>query len=402
MGGVKKSYIFGLFLSILAITPPLYYSAKLTLDPLVWLQIVLVSSFIGFLILFHTKIDVILKAFILYVWVSCFYSDSPAISFTAFCFFIIGCLSYLIMLRCNQDIIIRFIEAVFWFEIVLVCMHYFGHDVLMNFGVKYNFINNGSALSIDTVRGNGEFFLGTVRQQMRLGSLMAVMAPFLVYKNKWYIVPVSIAAYFSMSAGFALSVIAGCFTYFFITSNRKMLISAICLLAGVVYFIIDFGSFESAWIDGRFRIWLIIIKTWLFNTAGPIGPPDVFGITQHGPFNLNSFLTGHGLDSFRYLFPVYKHDPNPFAEAHNCWLQLVWECGIIGFGIFAGYFVNLLRRLYLDKEYILLSGLVCIGVNAMSAFPTRMIQTMFMIVAFFALCESKVASTLSSSDSSSS
>lgn len=383
------SILLGLFLGILSLFPPIGYEMNLFIRPDLWLYLVLISAFISFNLILTCK-DLLLKAFVIFVWVSCFYSESPFISFNAYLFFVFGLLIFSTMKYCKADILIKFIETAFWVQLIIIFMQQTNSDVLMNFGTRYDFINNGAVLHITSDKEH-QMFLGTVRQQMRVSSLFAVMAPFLVYKNKWYIIPISILAFISMSAGFALSVIAGCFSYFFITSKHKKLISAISIFCAVIYFFIDFGSFESAWIDGRFRIWIVIIKTWLFNTK--------LELNSLGDFNIQAFLTGHGLDTFRYLFPIYKHDPNPFAEAHNCWLQLAWECGIIGVGLFVSYFINLLKRLYVAKEYILLSGLVCIGVNAMSAFPTRMIQTMFIVLTYFAICENKAASNISASDS---
>lgn len=173
------------------------------------------------------------------------------------------------------------------------------------------------------------------------------------------------------------------------TSFKELLIVLLMgLLVGVGLIAADFGSFQSAWIDGRFKIWLLIAKTWMFDTSGALAAsPDLLGFKQRGPFSLNTFLTGHGLDSFLYLFPVMKHDANPFAQAHNCWLQLLWETGLLGVGLFLNYFLRLVRDLYYARQYLLLSGLACISVNALSAFPTRMIQTGLLMVAFFALCE---------------
>jgi O-antigen ligase len=93
------------------------------------------------------------------------------------------------------------------------------------------------------------------------------------------------------------------------------------------------------------------------------------------------------MDTFLPLFPVYKYDPNPFPQAHNDWLQLAWETGLVGFLIFSAYCTSLIARLYRHSASILIAGLVIIGVNMIFHFPWRMTQTVFLMVAFVAYCE---------------
>lgn len=391
------SHLAGFVLAAIALMPPLGYRISVVLDPFVWLYLVVLFGLIGAMLCFSKSVHVLLKTLLVYLWFSCFFSANIFASFNAFILFCMAGFAFVAFQKCDFNTIIRFIECVFWLQVSLVLMQKLGHDNLMNFGASYSFVNEGSLISVSTSTPTHEGFLGTVRQQMRLGSLFAIMAPFLVYKSRYYLIPLGIIAYLSQSAGFALALVGGFVVYAIMKRMRWALLLVVpaTLLICLKW---DFGSFESAWIDGRFRIWMVIVKTWIFNTSGPMGQPDFLGISQTGPFDLKSVLFGRGLDTFLPLFPIFKHDPNPFPQAHNCWLQLLWECGISGFVLFAAYYFGLFKRLYSAGECVLAAGLASMGINALSAFPTRMTQTVLLIVAFIAYCEVVLASKENEND----
>jgi hypothetical protein len=400
-GKTLASYAFGVWLAVMAVLPPIPYTLSIRTEPMFWLAGVVLAGFFGFFLVYCNSMGGWLKALVIYLWLTAFLSTAPFASFNAVALFILAAYVYMALLKSDFNIITRFIEAVFWFELALVVMQLTGHDSLMDFGSKYTVVNDGSGSLIDiqAVAKEGSFFLGTVRQQMRLGSLFAVMAPFLIYRSRLYFIPLFILAYLSKSAGLSTALLAGAVTLTWLNMDRRYRGPLVGLsIAGlsVCLLLWDWGSFYAAFLagDGRLQIWMVIVKTWLFNTAGPMGSPDFFGISQTGPFDVKSLFFGRGLDTFIYLFPIFKHDPNPFPQAHNCWLQLAWEGGLIGLSIFIGYFVNLVRRLARGYQHELLAGLACISVNAMAAFPTRMVQTGFLLVAFFAMCTAKTRGQL--------
>lgn len=239
----------------------------------------------------------------------------------------------------------------------------------------------------------GYAFFGTVFQQMRLGSLFAILSPFLLVRSKWYIIPLLIAAAVISVSGFALALLGCIAIYAFLTFPKYRLRGCIVLaVVTTLYVIHDWNeSFRVSIIEGRLPIWLVIIKSWMLDTMNhPLGQPDIFGISQTGPFDLKRFLFGHGLDTFLPLFPLYKHDPNPFPQAHNSWLQLGWETGLIGLTLFTAYCISLLYRLYKRGLYLEFSSLWILGVNMFFHFPDRMTQTIWWMVAYLAYCEQRI------------
>lgn len=355
------AYSLGFVVGLLAIAPPLNYHIPVVVNSYAWLYGFLVASLFSFFLLF-TDFPAQLRIFLVYLFVGCFISLCPYVSFNAFILVVGASYCFIGFTKCDFSIVADFVAAVFFLQIGLVTFQLFGFDRLMNF---------------DKI-GQPVFF-GTVFQYMRFSSLLAIMAPILVWKNKLFIFPLVIAAIISQSSGFALAIIAGIAVYFFLTTHFKWQIILVGLILVGVYCVYDWDSVSASIRFGRLPRWWDVILTWCMDTS------HKFVLPLSGPVDWKSIFFGRGLDTFLPLFPLFKHDLNPFAQAHNCHLQLVWEIGIIGYTVLATYFVNLVRRVW--SRPILVGGLACMAVNMFFSFPTRMTQTMLMMIAFLALCE---------------
>lgn len=389
------SHITALLLGLLCVAPPEFlqdasrfaidlgasdpkikadYILNVPVNSFGWLYAVVASGLLGFFLL-SKSIHPAMKFLLAYLFVTAFFSEVPFLSFNAYILITPTAVFFIWMRKCDFKIIISMMEAVFWIEMVLATLHLTGHDTLMNFG------------RTETI------FWGTVLQHMRFASLLCILSPFLLIKSKWYILPICAAAILCTSSGFALSIIAGCVVYAILKNDEKVMrilkYGIVPLLAIAIYLGRD--SFAVAFREGRIRVWLVILKSWIFDTKAAIGNPDWMGVSQTGPFNLKSFLFGHGTDTFYNLFAAYKHDANAFAQAHNCWLQLPWEIGLLGFTAFTIYAFWLALRLYQAKEHELLAGWAIMATDMFFHFPTRMTQTIWLMVAYAALCEQRIA-----------
>jgi len=82
-------------------------------------------------------------------------------------------------------------------------------------------------------------------------------------------------------------------------------------------------------------------------------------------------IVGWGVGQFKYLFPIICKNaiPDPIPgvnvlQAHNDFLQLWVEMGVIGFTLVCGYLFSLFRKAWRMKDYILLLGILIITINA--------------------------------------
>lgn len=367
------SFALGAALGLLIIAPPIGYDLPLMVNSFHWLYLVIAAGLFGMLLL-SFKIPVQFKILIVYLFASCFLSQAPYLSFNAFILCVGALYGFLLFKKVDFDVVLKFIEAAFWLEVVLTLFQITGHDTLLNFDRP------------------DKVYLGTVMQYMRFASVLAVMSPFLILKSRWYLIPIAVMCILSRSSSFALSLVAGVGFVSFMASKcfkKEILIGAV--VAVIAYVFYDSGSWGGA-IDpkcgGRLISWAWIVKTWLFDTSAAVAGP-IWAV--NGPFNFKWLAIGHGMDTFLPLFPVYKHDFNPFPQAHNSWLQMFWEIGVVGFGLVAWYCVDLWKKLAADYQSWMIGGLIILGVNMFFCFPDRMTQTMFLMVAYLAMCEKKVS-----------
>ncbi len=367
------SYILAFATTCLILAPGIGFNVPIIINSFHWLYMIVTACFLGMLSL-HYKISLWLKVLIVYLFATCFVSEFPSVSFTAYVLIVVALWAYIGFKNADFNVIIKFLESVFWVQFILTMFQSMGMDNLINFDKTI------------------PVFLGTVMNYMRYASLLAIMAPFLLLKNKWYIIPIFILCVLSQSTGFALSLVVGVASYLFLVSDKKfrhmIVLSSFCFLA--LYANYDWASIRGAVIPsngGRLVSWWAVLQTWVIDTSGmPHPSPDLVG-----PFQWKWLLFGHGLDTFRPLFPVYKHDPNPFPIAHNSFLQWAWETGSVGFVLLGGYFISLGKRLLKYREHMLFAGLLMVFVQLFFAFPDRQTQTMLLLVAYFALCDRKIS-----------
>lgn len=361
------SYFAAVCTALLIIAPNIDYTIPVLVNSFTWLYWFMVAALFGMYLLTR-KLPVTLKILSVYLFLTCFVSQIPYVSFNAYILIVATFYFFLIYKKCDYKIIFNMIAAAFWLQVFIVTMQLLGFDTLQSF---------------DTHRHN--VFLGTVMQYMRFSSLLAILAPLLVLKSKWYIIPIIALAVVSKSSSFGLSVIGGLFVYLSLEYKRYFVFILIAtIMAGVGYFLWDRGSFIIAFTVGRVPVWGDVIRTWLMDTSGE------FVLPLQGPIEWKSIFFGRGIDSFLPLFPIYKHDAAPFPQVHNCWFQFLWEIGLVGFSLISAYSVNLIRKLYKMRQYLLIGGLTVIAINMFFAFPTRITQTILTIVCFLAYCQKQI------------
>lgn len=365
------SYLIGSVIGILIVAPVIDYEIPVWVNSFHWCWTVTVCGMFGMLLV-TKKIHLSLKLLAVYLFALCFISQCPYLSFNSY-FIIVPCFyTFYWLQKSDFNVVINFIEAAFWLEVVLTIFQLMGHDTLMNFD------------------RSEKVFLGTVMQYMRFASVLAIMSPFLLIKSKWYAIPLVILCVISKSSTFALALISGVGTWGFLTFGKRIrwivLIGILILVS--LYLVYDWGSFRGAVIPsngGRLISWINVVQTWIMDTSKDLSYPML-----EGPINWRWVFFGHGTDTFLPLFPIYKHDINPFPQAHNDWLQLGWETGLIGLGLILWYVVQLIRKLYRYGEYEYVSGAVCISVVMFFAFPMRMTQSILLIVAYLAFCQTRI------------
>ena len=370
MGGVNSppyimnkiiSYLVGFIMVSLALIPPIDF--RLTMPGEYWPYLILIVGFLGFYLV-CLKTSNWIKSICLISFLNCFTSNAPMISFNAYVS-VVACCYFYVLCEKVKDYrpIFSMLQCLVVYEIFFVFMQFFGKDVLLNFHVATN-------------------CFATVGQHMQMASFAVILSSVLIVHNPTNILFPIIISFFCNSVGGFLS---SCFGILITVWDKKYYryISIIfCILLFTLWLLLS-GKYNQniSFSNGsRIGVWFESIK-----------------------LSLNHPFFGYGIGTYQHLFPILsfpeiKNHTIPWKTAHNCWLQLLFEMGIFGLSFFIFYSINLCRKLFrLTKRAIFvyqaricLAGLAMIGVNMMFHFPTRMIQTVPMIIFFLTYCEKVV------------
>jgi len=204
------------------------------------------------------------------------------------------------------------------------------------FFVGVQIINQDSLLNWG-LKNNAVF--GTVRNPMQLKSLIIVALAFLIAYKKPKLI------------------------------RSKWLLSLI-MIGAIFYFF--YHRVGYTFIHIRLEAWKEAIRIYLLH-----------------PFS------GWGISSFKFIFPALSHQAafnkeGTWLQAHNDWLQILFETGLFGFILVSGYMVNLINKI--KGLPFLLIGLGLITLDMCVHFPLHMISTVLIIIAFLAYCEREVRS----------
>ena len=359
-----NSYIVGITLCILGLFPPLYLAIRPPHE--LWLWMVVLCGFAGFYTLFM-KVDPVVKIVAVGGFVSCFYSNVIFISFTAYTHLIIACYFY-ILCRTIKDhaIVFKLLQCLLVINVFFFLMQFMGHDVLLNFKSQTCF--------------------GVVGQYMQSASFSVVLAATLLPYQKMNIFFPLFTSWFCNSVGAFLCFVIGTTEYFFRSDNKKLIYKAMASLLVIFFAWLWFsGKFtENMNMNtGRMGAWVRTLKMIVFDRVD-------------GSINWGHILIGWGLGTYKGVFASLGNMGGlPWKTAHNCWLQIFFETGLVGLMTaltYSGYLVvNLFhlyrRKILKDQARACLAGFMMIAVNMMFHFPTRMIQTVLMIIFFISYCQ---------------
>ena len=364
------AYVCGMVLCAFALIPPM--KTDLTAPVSWWPWMVLTSGFAGVYLLFVPS-SWFTRTFALWVWFASFFSVAPFISFTAYIFFILGCCFHTLC-RSIKDFspVFRMLKGLMLFYSMLLAVQVMRKDTLLNFG------------------GVMECY-GPVGQHMQSASFAVILGASLAPLNpvfSLFAVPVSVVC--NAAGGFA-SAAAGLGVWLYQTRAKKFAFSVSAVLLSV------------------FLFWIITSGKLKENTTNDISRVKVW--TRTVQLSLSRPVTGWGVGTYRYIFPTLGKvggtgefgEPDtfgslPWKAAHNCWLQIMFETGVVGFVMVVGYFLFLFARLrrllsralYRNKAAGCLCGLVMVSVNMSIHFPTRQISALPLLIFFLAYCESFV------------
>jgi len=353
---VKSYVVFGIML-MAGVMPSIDYAV--VMGGKYWSWMVLMAGFMGFYTLF-LRVPLIIKFVCVSTFLMSFFSRAPSISFTQYINVVLVSYFFMLCLKIkNFDIIERFLMCLILFHSVFYIAQIFHVDSLLNFGQGERIVN-----------------FGIIGQNMQSASFMTILAAVLMPFNAGFIIIAYAVSLMCNSAGSFLALSVGTAVYLkkYLDHKKIKIISAVLFVVFCVWMILsgkivaNLSASESG--PGRIYIWWESIK-----------------LTCQHPF------VGYGIGTYRGIFMGLTNiNSVPWTVAHNCWIQLLFETGFIFFSVIVGYYIHLFITLYkLTKRKVFkhhvwkcfCAGLI-VSLDMMVHFPTRMLQSVFLIIFFTA------------------
>lgn len=351
------AYIVGVLMVVLACIPPINF---IIIAPGEYFPFLMaLAGFAAFFLLF-IKTRLIIKALAIMGFVNCFFSAAPLVSFVAFIslmavfYFFVLCEHIK-----NYDPIWKMLKCLLLLHLFFFLMQAIRHDVLFNYSERICF--------------------GIVGQHMQSASFSVILAATLLPTLPQAIGFPFIISIICNSAGAFISAVVGAVS---LVSNRWN--------AKVVVEWLIFGFLV-------FMLWMIIGGKLAENMNMGGGRLGVWASTLK--LAGQRWFLGWGIGTYKVIFPALGGiETIPWKTTHNCWIQIFFETGIIGFTLISGYCLYLVlnliqltkRAIFKSKAIACLSGLAMIGVNMMIHFPTRQIQCVLLIIFFISYVQKVV------------
>jgi len=316
-------YLIAVWIMIFALFPAIEISVPMTENKaIVWLW--LISAALGLYTLFF-EINIFAKLTIAYLFIDCFFSSAPYLSFTLYIWMVVCAYFYALCARIeNWTPVIRTLQIVILLNLILLFMQAIGKDSLVNFGLGKNITSYGN-----------------IGNPMQFKSFFIIASTTLIALTKPKIL-----------------------------KNKKIFkILSIALPCAITIYLIKHNSWHY-FLYARGPVWLKTLQ-----------------LSMQRPF------VGWGPGMYKIIFPALAHGrfeaEGVWRTAHNCWLQMLFEIGIIGTSFIAGLFISFL--IFLRKiDLYLFFGLIIIGLDMLAHFPTRQISCIFLMLMFVAHCDQKI------------
>ena len=213
-------------------------------------------------------------------------------------------------------------------------------------------------------RSNGQFHEqwnlgGTLGHPTFVGAFIAMIIPLAIYMKKRYIAVIMIIAVLATQSQVAIGSMVVSLGFYFACKGRKQLIGVIVCLLLITTGVVALKQYKPGYISssGRFAEWVRIV-----DDVNKSIRPNVPGEEEkYGKYP----VTGRGLGSFYYTYHVI-HKKCALFQAHNEYLEWLYNCGIIGVIMLLLAISHIYRLNFMKNEYrtALLSSFTCIAITA--------------------------------------
>ena len=343
-------YIVSAFLAILATIPSIDFAVDIPLRWWPWMATI--AGFLAVLTIF-IKTNHFVRFVALAGYLNCFFSAAPFYSFTAYFSLIAACYFYMLCESIRDwKPIFKTLEALIFLNVLFITLQFFHKDTLLSFGETNN------------------LYAGIIGNKMQTASMLVILTAFLIsYKRIYILVPMALSFYCG-----SLWALLTCGIGWAIFVYRKAKKQALVILSILLVVFCGLGIYK-----GKFS-----------NNLKDIGRIGTW--TRTIDLANQRAVTGWGIGTFKYIYePLNKVKSwEIWKTAHNSFVQIYFEGGFYFFLFTVGTFIFLAYNLINNNLISCFVGLCMLGLDSLVHFPERMLQAVFIIVAFFAFCSFKI------------
>lgn len=363
-----REKILAVLITLFAVIPTSVITLYVTSNTDWWTYCVLLFGVIVFS-LFYSHAWLSVKSLLVFIFLSCFASSAPYISFTVF-MVLVGCSIFYLQCLKIKDLkpILTATRSIFYLTITLVCMQQFGIDKLLNFG-----------RDIPT-------YISSLGNPMMAGTFIVCLGSILLIESKLYFIPLLLLGYIFKSTGCLLSVAVGglILVMYKIRAKRAKIAIFALFLAVSVTFMVKNGDFYQFAFQDRWPAWR---KTIQLSNKHPLLGYGIGTYRVIAPALMTLKDAGGTTNEWEYLGT--HGNILAWRQAHNFYLQILFEVGYIGLALVMLLIGLTVYRLIKSKDVTLIAGAGILISNMAIHFPDRMVQTVLLLILFMALCHKR-------------
>lgn len=310
------------------------------------------------LMILRTKSPLTVKILAIFTCCNCFAAVIPFFPFVAM-YSVVVCMYFFRYCQKleNWAPIFKMLSIIVLLNVILFVFQLRGTDSLFNW-------EGGKLLA---AKAEDPFYFGSVGQHMQMASFSVIVACFMIMVNVWYFLFPLATGLLCMSSWNYFTVGVGMASYVMFKSKKAAL--AIMIISMGIFFISGIAKQKfTENVNPNNGRWLVWKKT--------------IGLANQHPF------IGHGIGTYKVIYNQVAPNPTglPWLNAHNFYVQMIFEIGYPATFLFIIFWFNLLIRMFVIADAACFAGLMMLACDMLCHFPDRQIQCVFLMIAFLAYC----------------
>jgi len=256
--------------------------------------------------------------------------------------------------KINRDLILKVIMWVGFINSCYAIIQWFGFD---QFVIVKPHHMIGAVESANVI--------GFIGQPTHLAIFLCICLPTIIYFKKWFMFPIYILGIIATQS--AAGITSMCIIFILsLWNHKKWFILAIALVIVTIVLSFKLLPYHLISSNGRFSTWKFILSDLK---------------------DFRHIITGFGAGAYHFMSPAVHQ--NRFLQAHNEYLEFLYNCGIVGFLFLSASVIKTFKDgyIFLKDRSILVYAMMLVSscLGALLNFPWQLGATIFYTVVILGL-----------------